>query len=330
MNKPLVVAPSPHIRTERSTSGIMRDVLIALIPAFVLTLFFCGADALYVTLIAVASCVGCEYLIQRFLLKGKRSIGDLSAVLTGVLLAFNLPATIPWWIVVLGSVFAIGVAKMSFGGLGRNPFNPAIAGRVFLLISFPAQMNAFPAPETDALSGATPLTYIQTAVKNNTPLTEVMHNFSYTDLLIGDRSGSLGEIAALALIAGFFYLLWRKVITWHIPVSILGSMFVFAGIMWLTDPARYTDPVFQLLTGGALLGAIYMATDYVTSPMSKKGMILYGIGIGAITILIRYWGSYPEGISFAILIMNMATPLIDKYIHPKRFGTKRKFAWNRH
>ncbi len=237
------------------------------------------------------------------------------------LLAFNLPPAVPWWIVVLGSIVAIGVGKMSFGGLGRNPFNPALVGRVFLLISFPVQMTTFYHPAAlDGTSGATPLAVVKEAVKNHQSLSEVMPQFSYSDMLLGNMAGSMGEIAAFALILGFIYLLVRRVITWRVPVYVLGTMFIFSGILWLIDPEHFVDPLFHLLTGGALLGAIYMATDYVTSPMTKGGMLFYGAGIGLITILIRTWGAYPEGISFAILIMNAAVPLINKYSHPKRFG----------
>ncbi|MDE6183312.1 MAG: RnfABCDGE type electron transport complex subunit D, partial [Rikenellaceae bacterium] len=218
-------------------------------------------------------------------------------------------------------VVSIGVGKMSFGGLGRNPFNPALVGRVFLLISFPMQMATFAAPSSlDATSGATPLAIVKAAAKNHENIADLMTHFSYSDMLVGNMPGSLGEVAALALIFGFIYLLIRRVITWHIPVYVIGTMVVFSGILWLVDPSHFADPLFHVLTGGALLGAIFMATDYVTSPMTKGGMLFYGIGIGVITILIRTWGAYPEGVSFAILIMNATVPLINKYSHPKRFG----------
>jgi electron transport complex protein RnfD len=254
------------------------------------------------------------------MLKGKNTIGDCSAILTGTLLAFNLPSSIPLWMAILGSLAAIGIGKMSFGGLGRNPFNPALVGRVFLLLSFPVAMTSFPSPTPDAMSGATPLAFVKEALKNGQSVSSLMPDLNYGSLLLGERAGSLGEIAALALILGFIYLLWRKVITWHIPVFVLGTMAVFTGILHGIDPEHYMGPAFHLLTGGALLGAIFMATDYVTSPMSKKGMAIYGIGIGVITVLIRVWGAYPEGMSFAILIMNAVVPLLNKYIRPKRFG----------
>ena len=298
----------------------MRDVLIALIPALVVSTVVYGFDVLKVTAIAVASCVLIEYLIQKYLIGGPSTIGNLSAVITGVLLAFNLPANIPWWIIVVGALVAIGVGKMTFGGLGRNPFNPALVGRVFLLIAYPVQMTSFPQPTTskfvDTFSGATPLA----AVKAGGDVASV----DLLSMFGGVMSGSLGEIAAAALLVGGLYMLWRKVITWHIPVAVLGTMALFAFVVALFEggnPALlYELPAFHLLAGGAMLGAIFMATDYVSSPMNPKGMLIYGIGIGAITMIIRLWGAYPEGMSFAILIMNAVTPLINKYVKPRRFG----------
>lgn len=303
----------------------MRDVLIALIPAFGVSVVVYGWQVLLVTAVSVAACMLFEFLIQRFLLKGKNTLGDLSAVVTGVLLAFNVPASLPIWMLVLGALVAVGVGKMSFGGLGRNPFNPALVGRVFLLISFPVAMTSFGTPEVvDGMSGATPLAFVKEALKSGKSVSDVMPSISYSDMLMGFKGGSLGEIAALALLIGFVYLLWQKVITWHIPVFILGTMAVFSGILWGIDPEQYMSPLFQVLSGGAILGAVYMATDYVTSPMTHKGMAIYGIGIGVITILIRVWGAYPEGISFAILIMNAVVPLINKYVKPRRFGVVKK------
>ncbi len=325
MEKKLIVAPSPHVHDSYTTTTLMRDVLVALVPALAVATVIYGIQVLVVTAVSVAACVVFEYLIQRFMLGGRPTVGDLSAVVTGVLLAFNLPVSIPLWLVVLGALVAIGVGKMTFGGLGRNPFNPALVGRVFLLLSFPVAMTTFPAPEgVDAMSGATPLAFLKEAVKNGQPLSELMPEISYGNLLYGLHGGSLGEIAALALILGFGYMLLRRVITWHIPVAVLGSMAAFAAILWGVNPDTYADPLFHILTGGALLGAIFMATDYATSPISKNGMIAYGAGIGIITILIRTWGAYPEGISFAILIMNAVVPLINKYMRPRRFGQPAK------
>ena len=319
-----IVAPSPHMHSVESTRSLMRDVLIALIPALVVSTVVYGLDVLKVTAIAVASCVLIEYLIQKYLIKGPSTIGNLSAVITGVLLAFNLPANIPWWIIVVGALVAIGVGKMTFGGLGRNPFNPALVGRVFLLIAYPVQMTSFPQPTmikfVDTFSGATPLAAIKAG--GDVASVDLMSMFG------GVMAGSLGEIAAAALIVGGGYMLWRKVITWHIPVAVLGTMALFAFVVAIFEggnPALlYELPAFHLLAGGAMLGAIFMATDYVSSPMTPKGMLIYGVGIGAITMIIRLWGAYPEGMSFAILIMNAVTPLINKYVKPRRFGVMSK------
>lgn len=340
MEKKLIVSPSPHIHGTMSTVRLMKDVLIALLPALVVSVIVYGPGALLVIGVSVAACVLFEYLIQRYLLGGESTIGNYSAVVTGVLLAFNLPCTLPVWMIVLGALVAIGVGKMSFGGLGRNPFNPALVGRVFLLISFPVQMTSYVTPPgvdslsgstlpvelsaeatTDAVSGPTLLGFVKESLAGGQTTADIAERVSsYNDMLLGFKSGSLGEIAALALLLGFLYMLCRRVITWHIPVAVLGSMAAFSGILWAVDPLHYMNPLFHLLTGGALLGAIFMATDYVTSPMTPRGMIWYGIGIGVITILIRVWGAYPEGMSFAILIMNAVVPLINKYMKPKRFG----------
>ena len=230
----------------------------------------------------------------------------------------------------IGALVAIGIAKMSFGGIGYNIFNPALVGRVFLLISFPVQMTMWPLAFenrmklVDATTGATPLGMLKEALREpGTTVTEVFNNLPYySDMFLGLIGGSIGEISALALILGGIYLLWKKVITWHIPVSMLGTIILFSGIMWLVNPDKYADPVFQLITGGILLGAFYMATDLVTSPMDNKGKLIFGAGIGILTMLIRYFGAYPEGVSFAILIMNAFVPLIDKFFKPRRFGNK--------
>ncbi|WP_423127394.1 RnfABCDGE type electron transport complex subunit D [Gaoshiqia sp. Z1-71] len=329
MSKLLTISPSPHVHTSDSVNKIMYRVILALLPALVWSVFMFGLDAVRVTLLSVVACMAFEYLIQRFIMKTEPKITDGSAALTGILLAFNVPASIPGWIIVTGALVAIGVGKMSFGGLGSNPFNPALVGRVFLLISFPVQMTSWPVnlnqqAAVDALTTATPLGLLKEGVKNGQPVSELMSGLpSATDLLYGNMSGSLGEISALLLLLGFGYLLWKKVITWHIPVFLLGSMFVFQGILWLVNPEKFIEPVFHLLTGGAMLGAIYMATDMVTSPMSHRGQFIFALGIGVITILIRNFGAYPEGISFAILIMNGFTPLINAYVKPKRFGGTR-------
>jgi electron transport complex protein RnfD len=268
-----------------------------------------------------------EYLIARFLMKTKPSLWDGSAAVTGVLLAFNVPSNLPVWMIIIGSLVAIGVAKMSFGGLGKNLFNPALAGRVFLLISFPVQMTAWPkAVESrfaylDATTGATPLGILKEGLKNGQPMSDLMKDIpEYAQMFLGNMSGSLGEISAVALLIGGLYLIWKKVITWHIPVSVLGTVVLFTGLLWLINPDKYADPVFHLLAGGIILGAVFMATDMVTSPMTPAGQIIFGVGIGLMTCIIRVFGAYPEGVSFAILIMNAFVPLIDKYVKPKRFG----------
>ena len=321
MANKLIVSPSPHVQSSQSTASIMRDVVIALIPALVVSVVVFGLNVLFVTALSVAACVLFEYLIQKFVVKGACTICNWSAVVTGVLLAFNLPATIPWWIVVIGAFVAIAVAKMTFGGLGKNPFNPALVGRVFLLIAYPVQMTTFPAvenPALDALSGATPLAAVKFGADAGIVPVE--------NLLLGMMPGSLGEVAAFALLAGFVYLLVRKVITWHIPVTVLATMALFAFVVALTrggDAALlWQFPLFHILAGGAMLGAIFMATDYATSPMTVKGQVIFAVGIGVITMCIRLWGAYPEGMSFAILIMNACVPLINKYVKPKRFGVK--------
>ena len=282
-----IVAPSPHMHSVESTRSLMRDVLIALIPALVVSTVVYGFDVLKVTAIAVASCVLIEYLIQKYLIGGPSTIGNLSAVITGVLLAFNLPANIPWWIIVVGALVAIGVGKMTFGGLGRNPFNPALVGRVFLLIAYPVQMTSFPQPTTskfvDTFSGATPLA----AVKAGGDVASV----DLLSMFGGVMSGSLGEIAAAALLVGGLYMLWRRVITWHIPVAVLGSMAAFAFVVALAQGGvsslMYELPAFHLLAGGAMLGAIFMATDYTTTPNTQLGNIIYFVFLGLLTAGLR-------------------------------------------
>ncbi len=315
MANKLLVAPSPHVHSSESTSRIMRDVVIALLPAFVVSVVYFGMSALVVTVVSIASCVLFEYLIQKYLIKGECTICNYSAIVTGILLGFNLPASLPLWIVVMGALVAIGVAKMTYGGLGKNPFNPALVGRVFLLIAYPAQMTVFPA--VDGFSGATPLALVKSGAMS-------VADLNLQDLLLGSIPGSLGEVSAICLILGGAYLLWRKVISWHIPVAVLGTMVVMAFASTLisggTGAALYQMPLFHILAGGALLGSIYMATDYSTSPMTHKGMLIYGVGIGFLTMWIRLNGAYPEGMSFAILIMNACVPLINKYVKPKRFG----------
>lgn len=321
----------------------MRDVLVALAPSVLVSVYFYGFPAIRLLLASVIACVGLEFLVQKYMLRTKVSVSDLSAAVTGVLLALNLPPSAPWWIAVIGAVVAIGVAKMTFGGLGHNIFNPALVGRVFLLVSFPVIMTDWTVPASwfrpgvDAVTGATPLALINEGLAQGLTVDQIMQELNpdpenmsrwqyYGQMFFARAGGSAGEASALALIAGFIYLLVRKVIRPHIPLAVILTVAVMTGIFWLADPGQYTDPVFNILTGGVLIGAIFMATDYVTSPMTPKGMVIYGIGIGVITVLIRFFGSYPEGMSFAILIMNATVPLINKYVKPARFGKEVKHA----
>ena len=324
MNK-LIVSLSPHVSTRESVPSLMYGVILSLLPALGVSVYYFGIGMLIITAASVLSCIGFEYLIQKFVMKIKTTHLDGSALLTGLLLAFCLPANLPIWMVMIGALVAIGVGKMTFGGLGNNIFNPALVGRVFLFISFPVAMTSWPLPGqwlkyTDALTGATPLGVMKEGLATKA-VSEIMPELpSFLNLFLGNSMGSAGEVAAFALLIGLIYLLYKKIISWHIPLSILGTVFLFTGILWLANPERFADPLFHMLTGGLLLGAIYMATDYVTSPMTTKGMLIYGIGIGIVTVLIRVFGAYPEGVQFAILIFNMFTPLINKFVKPKRFG----------
>ncbi|MCK5730864.1 MAG: RnfABCDGE type electron transport complex subunit D [Draconibacterium sp.] len=324
MSNLLTVSPSPHVHSDDSTQKIMYRVVYAMIPALVWSVFVFGLDAMRVTLIAIVASLAFEYVIQKYLMKVKPTITDGSALITGILLAFNVPSDLPWWIIVIGALAAVGIGKLSFGGLGSNIFNPAIVGRVFLLISFPVQMTSWPVNNQSGIDGvtsATPLGLIKEGVSNGIPISEISGNLPSTiDMLFGNIGGSLGEISAILIIIGGLYMLWKKVITWHIPISVIGTVALIAAIFWLVDSNVYINPVYHILTGGLMLGAIFMATDMVSSPMTPKGQIIYGVGIGLITISIRLFGAYPEGISFAILIMNAFTPLINNYVKPKRFG----------
>lgn len=327
MNK-LIVSLSPHAHGTDSVERNMYGVIIALVPALLVSFLYFGVGSAIVCASSVAACVFFEWAITKYILKRQPTITDGSAILTGLLLGFNLPSNIPVWIVIIGALVAIGVGKMTFGGLGCNPFNPALVGRCFLLASFPVQMTSWPiagqvASYVDAQTGATPLSIMKAAIKSGdaSVLDKLPDSLS---LLLGDPglnngAGAIGEVCALALLIGLAYMLWKKIITWHIPVSILATVFVFSGLLHLANPV-YANPVATLLSGGLMLGAIFMATDYVTSPMTHKGQIIYGVAIGFLTVVIRNWGAYPEGMSFAILIMNAFTPLINTYVKPKRFG----------
>ncbi len=325
----LTVSGSPHIHGDNSTKKIMYGVVYAMIPAMLVTVYFFGFNAIRVLVLSVVFSLFFEWIIQKYLMKGEITITDGSALVTGILLAFNVPSNLPAWIIIIGALIAIGVGKMSFGGLGKNIFNPALVARVFLLISFPVEMTSWPKPApvinglTDVITGPTPLGIVKEGLDAGKSMAELMPELpNYMQSLIGQMGGSMGEVSAIALILGGIYMLWKKIISWEIPVSILVTVFVFSGILWLINPQHYADPLFHLLTGGLMLGAIFMATDMVTSPMTKGGQLVFGFGIGLLTILIRIWGAYPEGVSFAILLMNSAVPLINRGFKPKRFGAK--------
>lgn len=318
MSQLITISPSPHAHTPVTVRRLMLNVIVALLPAVALALYCFGLGAAIVIVTSIVGCIAVEYLIARFMLGQKPTIGNLSAVLTGLLLALNLPSNLPIWTVLIGCVIAIGIGKMTFGGLGCNIFNPALVGRVFLLLSFPVQMTTWPlAMENrlaylDATTGATTLGQLKMAQITGADVDILNHALGFT-------GGSMGEMGAIALLIGFVYLLCTRTITWHIPVSILATVALFSLCIGV-------NPGVQLVTGGLMLGAIFMATDYVTSPMSRSGMIVYGIMIGLITVIIRQWGAYPEGVSFAILIMNGLTPLINRYFKPRKFGEGRVAA----
>ena len=318
--KLLNVSGSPHVHSDESTKRIMWRVNLALVPSLIVAIAFFGVNALLVSLVSVACCLLFQWLIEKYLLKTPSTISDGSAVVTGLLLAFNVPATTNMiWLVAIGALVAIGIGKMSFGGLGKNPFNPAIVGRIFLLISFPVQMTTWPKPgehlfsmSTDVVTGASPLGMI----KEN-GVQAVGDVWQY---FLGNMGGSLGEVSALAILIGAIYMICRKIITWHIPVAFIGTAFLFSGILWLCNAEQFVDPLTTILTGGIMLGACFMATDMVTSPMAKSGQLIFGVGCGLLTIIIRNWGNYPEGVSFAILLMNSVTPLINRWCKPARFA----------
>ena len=319
------ISGSPHVHSTENTRKIMYRVILALVPALLVAIYYFGWYALRLTIVTVASCMLTEWLIQKFLIKGPLTINDGSAALTGLLLAFNVPANLPIWMAIVGSVVAIGIGKMPYGGLGKNPFNPALVGRVFMLVSFPTAMTTWPKVQPifqngfipDAVTGPTPLGILKEAGVNT--LDEV-GGMQFLDMVLGNRGGAFGEICAIALLLGALYLIIRKVIDIATPLSILLTVFVFTGLFYLIDPTQYIAPWYHLIYGGLILGAFFMATDMVTTPMTTKGKILFGVGVGVITVVIRLWGAYPEGVSFAILIMNAFTPLINKAFKPQVFG----------
>lgn len=305
----LHVSVSPHIHGKKSTQGIMLDVIIALLPVTIAGIVIFGISALLVVATCVITAVVCELLFN-IIVKKEQTVSDLSSVVTGLLLALNLPANIPLWQAAVGSAFAIIIVKCLFGGLGKNVVNPAITARVFMLLAFGSMATAAFPVKMDAASGATPLA---TLAADGT--------VNLLDLFLGNRGGAIGETCAIALIIGGIYLLVRKVITWHIPVAFIGTSFLFA---LLVEGGNFETALAWTLSGGLLIGAIFMATDYVTSPSTAKGKIIFGIGAGVITMLVRFWGTYPEGVSFAILFMNIVNPYIDSLCTRKLFGGAKK------
>jgi electron transport complex protein RnfD len=325
-NKQLIISSSPHILSHKTISRIMWSVVIALIPVMIGSVYFFGFRTLLVIGLSIASAISFEVLSQ-LMWHRKITILDGSAIITGILLAYNLPPGIPLWIAVIGSAFAIIIVKQIFGGLGHNFVNPALAARAFLMVSWPQLMTThWVAPKYgylagfDAITQATPLT-----LAKNYPIQTVFQQLNswsvIKNLIIGARGGCIGETSIILLLIGAVYLLIRRYIAYRIPLAYIGTVLVLSAIFFFTGLSPLT-PLFQIFSGGLILGAFFMATDYVTSPMSGKGQWLFGIGCGIITILIRIWGGYPEGVSYAILLMNVATPLIDRYTRPKVFGGK--------
>lgn len=324
-----LVSSSPHVHDRVRINKIMMLVVIALAPAALLSIYLFGLPAFKVIVISIASAVFFEWASRR-VMKRSNTIGDYSAVVTGLLLALNLPSTAPWWLVVVGNLFAIVIAKQIYGGLGYNPFNPALVGRVVLLISFPVQMTAhWVMPSrwgTNAVTTATPLGKAKESLLSLGHIDVHLTRTDVVNLLIGNRAGCIGEVSVVLLLAGGLFLIYKRVISWHIPVAFIGTVWVMTDIFHMIDPTRYADPSFHVITGGLFLGAFFMATDYVTSPITHKGMIIFGVGCGVLTVIIRLFGAYPEGVSFAILLMNALTPLIDRATNPVVFGSRKKKA----
>ena len=320
LNNKLVVSASPHDRTHKTVRSIMLDVIIAMVPALIASVIFFGPRALLVECVSVGTCVIAEF-VSRVVMKRNQTIGDLSAVITGLLLAFNLPVNIPLWMVMIGAVVAIVVVKQFFGGIGQNFVNPAIAGRIVLLASFPVAMSTWTAPLTwsgnlDGLTSASPLADIHTMVSAGTT-----PDASLVEMLIGWRAGCLGETCAIAIILGGIYLVARKVISPTIPLVYIGTVAV---IMLIAGKGNLEFVAYELLGGGLMLGAVFMATDYTTSPITFKGKLIFAVGCGAITAIIRLFGNLPEGVSYSIIIMNILVPLIENITLPKPFGTPKK------
>jgi electron transport complex protein RnfD len=331
VSQQLYLSSSPHVHSGETTSGVMRAVLYSLVPACGVAIYFFGPSALSVLLIATLGCLAAEVVCQR-LMGQPVTIADGSAAITGVLLALNLPPSSPWWLTLLGAVVAIAIGKQVYGGLGSNPFNPALVARVVLLISFPVQMTTWSSPAPlgsglDLVTTATPLGEWKNAVMLTGQMPTSLQDGTLSYFL-GNMPGSIGEVSALALLLGAGYLFYKRILTWHIPATFIGTVILLSGLFWLVNPAKYPNPIFHLVTGGLVLGAFYMATDMVTTPVSLKGMMVFGVGCGILTVLIRLFGGYPEGVSFAILLMNAATPLIDRYTRPKTFGMVHQEARN--
>lgn len=316
-NTRFVVSSSPHIRSGETTRRIMLDVIIALMPALIAGVFYFGFKALTLTVTAVIFAVATEVAMQK-ILKKPVTVNDLSAAVTGILLAFNVPATLPLWIVAIGAIFAIAVAKQCFGGLGYNFINPALAARAMLLASWPVRMTSWVTPGADAVSTATPLALAKGGVEAAGQALPSIWN-----LFAGNVGGCIGETSALALLIGFAYLLYRGIISYRIPAAYIGTVAVLS---FLFSGFNASMMIYHVFAGGLFLGAFFMATDYSTSPMTVKGQIIFGIGCGFLTSLIRFFGGYPEGVSYSILLMNLATPLIDRYTMPRKFGEVKKNA----
>jgi electron transport complex protein RnfD len=311
----LVVSSSPHLRSGADVEKMMWHVNLALLPAILLSVYFFGFRALAIIILSIAAAVVTEGIIQKA--TGKEVlIADGSAVVTGLLLGLNMPVHVPLWLPVIGSVFAIAVVKQAFGGLGSNFMNPTLAARAVMLAAWPVHMTSYAVPFVDGITHATPLSILSGAAHGELP--------SYLDLFIGNVGGVIGETSALALLAGGVYLFVKGVIDWRTPTGFLGTVFILTWIFGGNAGLFTGDPLYHLLAGGLMLGAFYMATDYVTSPVTKKGRLLMGIGAGAITVMIRLWGGYPEGVTYGILLMNIATPLLDRYTVPRIYGTVRK------
>jgi len=321
----MVLGIWPHVRTENTINRIMYTVIATLVPSALMGIYLFGWSAIQVIVLSILVALGTEAAMQKAL-KQKLTIWDGSAILTALLLAMTLPPGSPWWMTAFGSFFAIAIGKQIYGGLGYNPFNPALVGRVALLIGFPLQMTTWETIHpifsgVDVTTGATPLGVVQVARLSHKPVPDA-ETHQYWSMFFGNTMGSLGETSDLLLLLGGLYLLYKHYITWHIPVSMVATVFVFTGLFWIFDPVHYANPLFHILSGGLMLGAIFMATDMVTCPNTPKGQLIFGAGCGLLTAIIRMWGGYPEGVSFAILLMNSLTPMIDRYIQPHLYGAK--------